>query len=110
VSDYHPVGALDEFPEGKIRRRFAGGRELAVVFWQGRFYAFANRCPHADFQMHFGFVEGEKLHCPIHYAEFELATGRAVYGPHGVPDIATYPVRVTGGTVEVAVSSPPGEA
>jgi nitrite reductase/ring-hydroxylating ferredoxin subunit len=104
VTEYEDVGALREFPEGKIRRRMVQGQEVGVVLWNGCFYAFSNRCPHADFQMHFGFVEGEKLHCPIHYAEFELATGKAVYGPEGVRDIATYPVRVTADAVEVSLT------
>jgi nitrite reductase/ring-hydroxylating ferredoxin subunit len=103
VSEYHNVGALNEFPEGRIRRRMVEGREVGVVLWGGCFYAFSNRCPHADFQMHFGFVEGEKLHCPIHYAEFELATGKAVFGPAGVRDIPTYGVRVEGDSVQVSL-------
>ncbi len=107
MSEYHEVGQLREFPEGKIRRRMVAGREIGVVLWCQRFYAFSNRCPHADFQMNFGFVEGEKLHCPIHYAEFELATGKAMYGPVGIADIATYEVRVEGENVEVAVPPAP---
>jgi nitrite reductase/ring-hydroxylating ferredoxin subunit len=106
VSEFEGVGGVGEFPEGKIRRRFVNGREIAVVLWGGRFYAFNNRCPHADFQMHFGFVEDDRLHCPIHYAEFELATGKAVYGPEGVADIATFPVEVDGEVVKVRVPSP----
>ena len=100
---FHPVGALREFPEGKLRRRMVEGKEVCVVLWQGRFYACSNRCPHADFQMHFGFIENDKLHCPIHHAEFELATGKAVYGPEGVPDIATYTVRIEDGAVHVSL-------
>ena len=102
-SHIESVGGLNEFPEGKIRRRFVNGREIAVVLWGGRFYAFSNRCPHADFQMHFGFVEDDKLHCPIHYAEFELATGRAVFGPAGVSDIETFAVEADGESVRVSV-------
>ena len=106
MTPYHPVGALREFPEGKIRRRMVDGNEVGVVLWNGRFYAFSNRCPHADFQLHFGFVEGEKLHCPIHYAEFDLATGKATYGPQGLTDLPTYTVRVENETVQVALTPP----
>jgi nitrite reductase/ring-hydroxylating ferredoxin subunit len=98
------VGQLTEFPEGKIRRRFVNGREIAVVLWEGRFYAFSNRCPHADFQLHFGFIENDKVHCPIHYAEFELATGKAVFGPTGIPGIETFPVQSD--DAEVRVTAP----
>ena len=103
---FHPVGALREFPEGRLRRRLVEGNEVAVVLWNGRFYAFSNRCPHAGFQMHFGFLEGEKLHCPIHYAEFDLETGKALYGPAGITDIAAYTVRVNHDTVEVSLTPP----
>jgi nitrite reductase/ring-hydroxylating ferredoxin subunit len=103
MSDAESAGGLNEFPEGKIRRRFVNGREIALVFWQGRFYAFSNRCPHAGFQMHFGFVEGDKLHCPIHYAEFELATGKAVFGPAGIAGIETFAVEADADGVRVAV-------
>jgi nitrite reductase/ring-hydroxylating ferredoxin subunit len=106
MTQYHDVGALREFPEGKIRRRMVNGHEVGVVLWQGRFYAFSNRCPHADFQMHFGFVENDKLHCPIHYAEFDLATGKAVFGPEGVPNIATYSARIEAETVQVSLTHP----
>jgi nitrite reductase/ring-hydroxylating ferredoxin subunit len=103
VSEFESVGGLNEFPEGKIRRRFVNGREIAVVLWEGRFYAFSNRCPHADFQLHFGFIENDKVHCPIHYAEFELATGKAVFGPAGIADLETFAVEGDEAEVRVAV-------
>jgi nitrite reductase/ring-hydroxylating ferredoxin subunit len=103
VSEFEGVGGLNEFPEGRIRRRSVNGREIAVALWQGRFYAFSNRCPHADFQLHFGYIEENKVHCPIHFAEFELATGKAVYGPEGVADLPVFQVKVEEGEVRVAV-------
>jgi nitrite reductase/ring-hydroxylating ferredoxin subunit len=104
MTAFHDVGALTEFPEGKIRRRMLEGAEVAVVLWQGRFYAFANRCPHADFQMNFGYIEDDRLHCPIHYAEFDLETGACTYGPGGTPAIAAYATRINEGRVEVALT------
>ena len=109
MSQYHDVGLLREFPEGKIRRRMVEGQEVAVVLWGDRFYAFSNRCPHADFQMNFGYIEDEKLHCPIHYAEFDLAAGRALYGPEGLTDIPAYAVRVQDDAVQVSLESPSWE-
>ncbi len=60
--------------------------------------------------MNFGYVEDDKLHCPIHFAEFALGSGKAVYAPEGTPDIATYAVRVSDGRVEVSLVSPDGAA
>jgi len=103
VSAFVGVARVSDFREGKIRRCFIEGREIGVVLWRGRFYAFSNRCPHADFQLHFGYVEDDKVHCPIHYAEFEIDSGRAVYGPWGVGDLPVYAVRVEGEEVQVAL-------
>ena len=101
MSIFYPVGPLDRFPDSKIRRVFLDGREIAVVQYNERFYAFSNRCTHNDFQLHFGYIEEGCVWCPIHYGQFELATGRAVSGP--VTDLASYPVRVVDGEVQVGV-------
>jgi len=103
MSAFVTVARVSDFREGKIRRYFVEGYEIGVVLWKGRFYAFANRCPHADFQLHFGYVEDDKVHCPVHFAEFQLDTGRAVYGPWGVADLPVYPVRVAGEEVQVGL-------
>ena len=99
--EFHHVGNLDYFPEEKIRRVFRGGDEIGIVRYRGRFYAFHNRCTHADFQLHFGFIEDGCIWCPIHYGVYDLASGKAKSGP--VTDLATYEVRVEGDDVFVGV-------
>ena len=96
-----PVG---DFREGKIRRYFVQEREIGVVLWEGRWHAFSNRCTHADFQLHFGYIEDGCINCPIHYGVFDLETGKAVGGP--VTDLPVYPVRVQSDQVQVNVSQP----
>jgi nitrite reductase/ring-hydroxylating ferredoxin subunit len=107
VTTYHTVGPLERFPESKVRRVFVDGREIGVVQYDGRFYAFSNRCTHNDFQMHFGFIEDGCLWCPIHYGQFDLATGRAMGGP--VTDLASFEVRVVDDEVQVGVPETDGD-
>jgi nitrite reductase/ring-hydroxylating ferredoxin subunit len=64
-----------------------------------RWYAFSNRCTHADFQLHFGYIEDGCVHCPIHYGVYDLETGQARGGP--VTDLPVYEVRVQGEAVQV---------
>jgi nitrite reductase/ring-hydroxylating ferredoxin subunit len=101
MSDFVTIDAISAFREEKIRRYFLGGREIGVVLYKGRFYAFSNRCTHADFQLHFGFVEDGCLWCPIHYGVYDLATGKAVSGP--VTDLPSYAVRVDGEAVQLSL-------
>jgi nitrite reductase/ring-hydroxylating ferredoxin subunit len=119
VTTFYAVGPLERYPDSKIRRVFLEGREIAIVQYNERFYAFSNRCTHNDFQLHFGYIEDGCVWCPIHYGQFELETGQAVSGP--VTDLASYEVRVVDGEVQVGVleaeeaeeaatSEPAGEA
>jgi nitrite reductase/ring-hydroxylating ferredoxin subunit len=103
VSQFVTVDTLHSFREGKIRRYFVNGKEIGVVTLNGRWHAFSNRCTHADFQLHFGFIEDGCLNCPIHYGVFDLETGRAVSGP--VTDLPVYAVRVEGNEVQVSIEA-----
>jgi hypothetical protein len=51
--------------------------------------------------LHFGFVEDDKIYCPIHYGEFNLETGKAQGGPWGIGDLPVYEARVEGEYVQV---------
>ena len=47
-------------------------------------------------------MEGDKVGCPWHYAEFELATGNHVNAP-ATCGVKTYPVTVEDGKLMVEV-------
>ena len=98
---YYSIGPLERFPDSKIRRVFLNGHEIAVVLYKGRIYAFSNRCTHNDFQMHFGYIEDDCLWCPIHYGQYDLASGRAISGP--ITDLKSYEVRIVGDEVQIGV-------
>ena len=42
------VGAAGEFADRTVRVVRAGGREIGVVRWDGRFYALSNVCVHQN--------------------------------------------------------------
>jgi nitrite reductase/ring-hydroxylating ferredoxin subunit len=103
MADFVNVAKVSDFREGKIRRYFLDGQEIGIVLWEGNWYAFSNRCPHRDFQLHFGFIEDDKIYCPIHYAVFELQTGLRLSGPH-VDDLPSYGIRIEGEDILVSLS------
>jgi nitrite reductase/ring-hydroxylating ferredoxin subunit len=97
----HYCENLSYFTEDKIRRFFRDGKEIAIVMHEGKLHAFSNRCTHEDFQLHFGYVEDNCVHCPIHYGVFDLPSGKAVSGP--VTDLETFEITIEGEEVFVAV-------
>jgi nitrite reductase/ring-hydroxylating ferredoxin subunit len=67
--------------EGELRRATpAGMPAIAYGRTEGAFFAVADTCPHATASLAEGFLEGRLLVCPVHFAEFDVATG-AVSNP-----------------------------
>lgn len=98
----------DVAPGEGLRVDVAGLPEpVAVLNDAGRFYALSDRCSHADASLADGDVADCQVECPLHFARFDLVTGRPRSLPALFP-VRAYPVTVADGKVYVTV--PAGEA
>jgi nitrite reductase/ring-hydroxylating ferredoxin subunit len=68
----------------------------------GAIHAIGDICTHEFAILSDGFVEGNLIECPLHQAMFDIRTG-ACLGPCAERDLPTYPVRVDGDDVFVAL-------
>jgi 3-phenylpropionate/trans-cinnamate dioxygenase ferredoxin component len=80
----------------------AEGTAIAVFNIGGTFYAIANACTHVGGPLGKGQVEGTTVTCPWHGSQFNVTSGQVLRGPARRP-VATYPVRVQGDDLFVAV-------
>jgi 3-phenylpropionate/trans-cinnamate dioxygenase ferredoxin component len=69
---------------------------------EGQVYAVENRCSHLEEPLACGRVKWGWIACPAHGTRFDLATGEPMNPPATEP-IRTFPVRVVGEMIEVAV-------
>ena len=104
---WHPLIAEAEFPaEGKATARL-GGWHVLVARTETGFHAVNDRCTHQAARISTGRVRRGAIMCPLHGARFELETGHCIGGSYA--NLRTFPVRIAGGTIEVAVpGQPPG--
>ena len=104
MADFVPVVSADEIAEGTVQAFDVGGVEIAVAQCDGQFYAFTNICSHEHAYLSEGEVDTDDcvIECPLHGAQFDMATGRVRALPATEP-IKTYPARVVDGQVEVAI-------
>ena len=63
---------------------------------------YRNRCPHAGFELNwlpdrFLDRDGRHIHCQVHGALFDIATGRGVAGPGTGRYLEPVPVRIRDG-------------
>lgn len=76
-------------------------RERVVVAnVDGAFYALQDSCGHRHAPLSKGTLEGHVIECPLHFAQFDVRTGKLLCGPTAA-DIPTYQVLVEGDTVYV---------
>lgn len=96
------VLALDELVEGQGTPLEVEGEEIALYRIGGTVFAVSNICSHAYAHLTDGEVEGYTVTCPAHGGQFDIRTGKALRLP-AVSPIPTYPVKVEGGAVFVAI-------
>jgi sulfite reductase beta subunit-like hemoprotein/nitrite reductase/ring-hydroxylating ferredoxin subunit len=95
------VAAASDVVPGTIVTVEAHGSRLALANVDGTFFATDDRCPHAGASLGAGSVDGWCLTCPLHGAGFDVRTGEVLDGP-APGGVRTWPVRVDGGTVQIA--------
>ncbi len=91
-----------ELGPGEARCVELAGRRIAIFNVEGRYHAIDDECTHTGGPLSEGDLEGGEVVCPWHGACFDVATGEVKEGPAD-EDVATYPVRVSEGYVEIEV-------
>jgi 3-phenylpropionate/trans-cinnamate dioxygenase ferredoxin subunit len=89
-----------ELQPGAWRVVCVDGIDVAVFNLDGAYFAIEDVCTHDGGILTGGAVEGDVIVCPRHGARFSIRTGE-VLAPPAYEDIATYPVRVEDGVVQV---------
>ena len=104
-----PGGGLDgfvavtpasELPPGAMKWVVIDRERVLVANVGGSFYALRDVCGHAGAPLSTGELVGYVIECPLHYACFDIRTGKLLSGPVS-GDVPTYQVRVEGDTVYV---------
>ncbi|MCP2338682.1 non-heme iron oxygenase ferredoxin subunit [Actinomadura rupiterrae] len=96
--DLGPVGALDG--RDMVRMAPDGWPPLLVYRIDGEIYATSDTCTHATASLSEGELEGHTIVCPVHWAEFDVRTGRPLCFPATRP-LETFAVTVEDGRIHV---------
>jgi nitrite reductase/ring-hydroxylating ferredoxin subunit len=67
---------------------------------EGEFYALRDACGHRQAPLSKGKLDGHVVECPLHFATFDVRTGKLLSGPVSA-DVPAYAVQVTDNTVYV---------
>jgi nitrite reductase (NADH) small subunit len=98
------VTARENIPPREGRSVRLAGRDIAIFNLGDRFLAVDDRCPHQGGPLSDGIVVGSSVVCPLHAWKVNLHNGGVERPKTGCDlKVRTYPVRVDGDIVAVAV-------
>jgi 3-phenylpropionate/trans-cinnamate dioxygenase ferredoxin component len=100
---YVTVAKVGEIPPGGVKVLRIGDQEIAVFNLSGAYHAMDDICTHDGGPLAEGAIEGHGIECPRHGARFDIRTGAVLGMPATLP-VTTYPVRVEGDQIQVALS------
>lgn len=101
MAEYTTVAQVDEIPDGGRKVVEVGEYAVLVVNVGGEYYAIEDVCTHDGNELSDGDLVGHTVECSRHGARFDLRTGKGTFP--AVQAVTTFPVRVEGGAVQVAV-------
>ncbi len=102
MADYISVCRTDELAPGTARVCELRGKAVGVFRLEnGELLAVADTCTHEEASLSEGEIEDDTVYCPLHGAQFNLRTGKAMTLPAVFP-IRTYDVRVVDGDIQIA--------
>jgi nitrite reductase/ring-hydroxylating ferredoxin subunit len=95
-----PVAKTADIAPGAMKCVAIDRERVLLANVDGTFYAIGEMCGHRRAPLSAGQLDGYLVECPLHYAIFDVRTGKFVDGPNSA-DVPAYETRVDGDTVLV---------
>jgi len=103
-----PVARASELSPGATRGVVLDRERVLIADVGGVFYVLRDACGHRQAPLSKGTLDGHVIECPLHFAQFDVRTGKLLSGP-AAADVPTYEVQVDGDTVYARRPPPSGE-
>lgn len=102
MSDFLTVARTADIPPGSMQCIEIGDRRIVLINLGGDFHALDDCCTHAQASLSEGEISGTEIVCPLHFATFDICTGRCT-GPPADEDVRRYETRVVGDEVQLKI-------
>jgi nitrite reductase/ring-hydroxylating ferredoxin subunit len=92
------VATTGELAPGEMKFVAIDRERIVLANVEGNFYALRDVCGHRNAPLSRGRLEGHMIECPLHFAQFDIRTGKLIDGPVSA-DVPCYEVRVEDDTI-----------
>jgi nitrite reductase/ring-hydroxylating ferredoxin subunit len=94
------VATIGDLAPGEMKFVAIERERIVLANIDGGFYALHDVCGHRNAPLSRGRLDGHVIECPLHFATFDVRTGKLIDGPVSA-DVPVYEARVEGDTVYV---------
>lgn len=102
MTTYVKAAAAGEIPPGSAKLVELEGKRIALFNIDGEYHAISDVCTHRGGPLSEGFVEGDRVTCPWHGAQYDIKSG-AVLRPPAPEGVQRFNVRVQGSDIEIEI-------
>lgn len=102
MAEYVTVARVGDVRKGKVKTFQVGGHDIALCNVEGTYFATQDLCTHDGGPLGEGELWDYNIECPRHGGRFDVRTGKVTALPPVFP-IKTFPVRVEGDDIQVAI-------
>lgn len=102
MSEFITVANVNDVKKGKVKTFSVNGHRIAVCNVEGTFFATQDLCTHDNGPLGEGELWDYNIECPRHGARFDVRSGQVTALP-AIRPIKTFPVRVEGDNIQVAL-------
>jgi nitrite reductase/ring-hydroxylating ferredoxin subunit len=92
------VAQTGDLAPGEMKFVAVERERIVLANIAGEFFALRDVCGHRNAPLSRGTLDGCIIECPLHFAQFDMRTGKYVDGPYSA-DVPAYEVRTEGDTV-----------
>ena len=100
LHDFVPVTMASALAPGAMTWVAVDRERVLLANVEGVIYALRDACGHRHAPLSKGRLAGHVVECPLHFATFDVRTGKLLNGPLSA-DVPTYAVQVKDDTVYV---------
>lgn len=104
------ICSVSEVPAGSLKGFTINGKQILIANTEGSFFAMDAVCSHMQGYLPAGRLSEKTVICPVHGAQYDIATGKVITNVpwimkiathRSATDLRTYPVEVKDGQVFV---------
>ena len=101
MTDWVRIAHESDIEDGEPFASVLEDEAIALYRYDDEIFAIGDICTHDKVRLSDGWLDGDRIECPLHQSCFEIRTGRVIEGGPATESVPAYAVKIEEGGVFV---------